>query len=90
MRFNDETPVASDDLNDYDIKGIARVTARQAIATAKDEHAADTRLSDLPMVDISDYCRDAAWDVLADEELDFDEWGMTITEVAEGFFMEMA
>ena len=39
-------------------------------------------LDSLPLETVHDYCRDACWEVCEEVGLDFDEWGLELTDEA--------
>lgn len=77
-------------MNDSDIKRLARRTAKLVRLTFKNENGrnmTEDDLSTMTMVDISDLCRDAAWDVCEASNFDFEADGMDLTEHAETVLM---
>ena len=73
-------------MDNIDWKRIAARTAKHARTEWGIENGRKMTSDDLDamdMTEISDLCRDAAWDILNEYTLDFDEHGMDVTGDAE-------
>lgn len=75
---------------EVDVKLLAARTAREATRLFIRDHGyswnerkgSSTVISTLPMTEIHDYCRDAAYDVLERRGLDPDEYLLDLTDLA--------